>query len=185
MRIWQQSEVYLEKCSVRENKATSQGGGVYVPGSRVRISYTEFSRNSAIRGRDMYIVTDGVYNASSAPSVKLYTYRCVFTLNATRILTADEYFMEEAQEGGLIYGNDVNVYNEETPYASGRYRASQTSVLMGCPPPLRAQILNLMQFLANFGKIVCWHSPCRFGVPPTGNPGSAPGAFHFPKIILN
>ena len=51
MRIWQQSEVYLEKCSVRENKATSQGEGVYIPGSRVRISYTEFSRNSAIRGR--------------------------------------------------------------------------------------------------------------------------------------
>ena len=133
VRIWQQSEVYLEKCSVRENKATSQGGSVYVPGSRVRISYTEFSRNSAIRGRDMYIVADGSYNTSSAPSVKLYTYRCVFTLNVTHLLTTDEYFMEEAQEGGLIYGNDVNVYNEETPYASGRYRVSQTSVLKGCP----------------------------------------------------
>ena len=130
MRIWQQSEVYLEKCSVRENKATSQGGVVYVPGSRVLIAYTEFSRNTAIRGRDMYILTDGVYNASSAPSVKLYTYRCVFTLNGTlTLVTTDEYFMEEAQKGSLIYGNDVNVYNEETPYASGRYKASQRSVL--------------------------------------------------------
>ena len=70
----------------------------------------------------MYIVSDGSYNASSAPSVKLHTYRCIFTLNATRILTTDEYFMEEAQEGGLIYGKDVNVYNQETPYASGRNR---------------------------------------------------------------
>ena len=130
MRIWQQSEVYLAKCSVRENKATSHGGGVYVPGYRVQISHTEFSRNSAIRGRDMYIVTDGSYNASSAPSVKLYTYRCVFTLNATRILlTADAYFMEEAQEEGLTYGNDVNVYNEETPQGFSDVRADRVPPL--------------------------------------------------------
>ena len=35
MRIWQRSEVYLEECSVQENRATSKGGGVSVPGSRL------------------------------------------------------------------------------------------------------------------------------------------------------
>ena len=125
MRIWQRSEVYLEQCSVRENKAISEGGGVSVPGSRIRISHTEFSQNIAIRGRDIYMVSDGGKNASSAQSVKLYTYRSVFTMNGTRLLTTDEHFIEAAEQGNLIYGEDVNVFNEETPYASGRYKLCQ------------------------------------------------------------
>ena len=44
------------------------------------------------------------------------------------------------------------------------------------PPPPAQNFLNFMQFFGNFGKIVCWWPPGGLAPPPTGNPGSAPGA---------
>ena len=39
--------------------------------------------------------------------------------------------------------------------------------------PLGPNSFNFMQFLGNFGKIVCWRTPGEFGSPPRENPGSA------------
>ena len=60
---------------------------------------------------------------------RLHTYRSVFSLNGTCLSTADEHFMEVAEEGNLIYGEGVNIFNQEMPYTSGRYRVSQRSML--------------------------------------------------------
>ena len=45
----------------------------------------------------------------------------------------------------------------------------------GTRPPLGGpNSFNFMQFLGNFGKIVCWHPPPgELAPPPRGNPGSA------------
>ena len=42
-------------------------------------------------------------------------------------------------------------------------------------PPGGANSFNSMQFLGNFGKIVCWRPPPpgELAPPPRGNPGSA------------
>ena len=41
------------------------------------------------------------------------------------------------------------------------------------PPPPGPNSFTLMQFLGNFGKIVCWRPPWELAPPPRGNPGSA------------
>ena len=43
------------------------------------------------------------------------------------------------------------------------------------PPPEGPNSFNFMQFLGNFGKIVCWCPPGELAPPPRGNPGSATG----------
>ena len=40
-------------------------------------------------------------------------------------------------------------------------------------PPGGPNSFNFMQFLGNFGKIVCWRPPGELAPPPRGNPGSA------------
>ena len=40
-----------------------------------------------------------------------------------------------------------------------------------------------MQFLGNFGKIVCWCPPGELAPPPGGNPGPATGNNSFVVII--
>ena len=40
-------------------------------------------------------------------------------------------------------------------------------------PPGGPNSFNFMQFLGNFGKIVCWRPPWGVAPPPRGNPGSA------------
>ena len=41
------------------------------------------------------------------------------------------------------------------------------------PPPGGPNSFNFMQFLGNFGEIVCWRPPGELAPPPRGNPGSA------------
>ena len=48
----------------------------------------------------------------------------------------------------------------------------------GCmppPPPRHPNSFNFMQFLGNFGKIICWRPPRELAPPPRGNPGSTTG----------
>ena len=40
-------------------------------------------------------------------------------------------------------------------------------------PPRGPNSFNFMQFLRNFGKIICWRPPWELAPPPRGNPGSA------------
>ena len=40
-------------------------------------------------------------------------------------------------------------------------------------PPRGPNSFNFMQFLGNFGKIICWHPPRELVPPPRGNPGFA------------
>ena len=42
-----------------------------------------------------------------------------------------------------------------------------------CPLPGGPNSFNFMQFLGNFGKIVCWRPPGELEPLPRGNPGSA------------
>ena len=48
----------------------------------------------------------------------------------------------------------------------------------GTHPPGGPNSFNFMQFLGNFGKIVCWRPPGELVPPPRGNPGSATGYEH-------
>ena len=43
----------------------------------------------------------------------------------------------------------------------------------GTHAPPGPNSFNFMQFLGNFGKIVCWRPPGELASPPRGNPGSA------------
>ena len=47
-----------------------------------------------------------------------------------------------------------------------------SKILDACPPG-GPNSFNFMQFLGNFGKIVCWRLPGELAPPPRGNPGSA------------
>ena len=48
------------------------------------------------------------------------------------------------------------------------------SKILDVPPsPGGPNSFNFMQFLGNFGKIVCWRPPGELAPPPRGNPGSA------------
>ena len=49
---------------------------------------------------------------------------------------------------------------------SGGYKGRE-----GRPPGPNS--FNFMQFLENFGEIVCWRPPMRLAPSPRGNPGSA------------
>ena len=58
---------------------------------------------------------------------------------------------------------------------------------MRAPPPLGGpNSFNFMQFLGNFGKIVCWRPPGELAPPPRGNPGSTTGnrTKHFSRQVL-
>ena len=55
---------------------------------------------------------------------------------------------------------------------SGRFKGGAREVR---PPPRCPNSFNFMQFLGNFGKIVCWRPPGELAPPPRGNPGSATG----------
>ena len=48
-------------------------------------------------------------------------------------------------------------------------RKTQTQLLSDLGP----NSFNFMQFLRNFGKIICWRPPGELAPPPRGNPRSA------------
>ena len=57
-----------------------------------------------------------------------------------------------------------------------RYSVSQNSaVISTVTPPGGPNSFNFMQFLGNFGEIVCWRPPGELAPPPRGNPRSATG----------
>ena len=52
------------------------------------------------------------------------------------------------------------------------------------PPSGGPNSFNFMQFLGNFGKIVCWRPPGELAPPPRGNPGSATGSNTFDYRLI-
>ena len=111
------TDVFLESCVFKSNRAYSYGGAVYCTDLGIlRISQTIFSDDtSGQRGQD--IVCDSL----SKGKCQINTYISVFKHQHVTVKSSDKDFKEIVLEENMIishFGEDL-ILIEETPYASG------------------------------------------------------------------
>ena len=108
------SEVYLQNCTLKRNRAKLYGGAIITEQSVLKIAYTTFQDNSAIFGTDL---------SFNGKSTQFDTFNCLFNHGNKILKSSDDQFLKISLSGNIIFTEESErskLIHQETQYASSK-----------------------------------------------------------------
>ena len=111
------SEVYLQNCTLKGNRAKKHGGAIVSEESILKIANTTFQNNSAIFGTDL---------SFEGKSTQFDTFDCLFSHRNKILKSSDDQFLKISLNENMIFTEESlgsTFIHQETQYASSRFLA--------------------------------------------------------------